>query len=445
MVKLKAILSEKPMYGASEEGIARQNKNQIRYIRITDIDEYGLLINDLGVTCKNIESKYFLSNSDILIARSGNTVGKSYIHDTNIIKEACLFAGYLIRFRVNYNLALPYYIFYYLQLPFFNKWKNAIMRLAGQPNINAQEYQDMVIPLPLKKIQQQIINIMDNAYAVKQQKQKEASKLLASINDYLLDELGIIMPKVEENSLESRISYVNSADVISGRFDPKNYTAKYKNIFFAIKSAPYDKKILRQVIKYDIAGSWGVDETVEDESLVKCLTIRATEFDNRYNLRLDNGRVKYRKYTSSTYEKMDIEIGDILIEKSGGSEDQPVGRVAIIDKESIENNRLAFSNFIHKIVANDEFVRSDYLFEYLTLMHNIKVTEVMQNQTNGIRNLIMGEYFGQIVLLPDKNKQEEIALHIQQIREKAKQLEQEAINVLDNAKAQVEKILLGED
>lgn len=293
-------------------------------------------------------------------------------------------------------------------------------------------------------LNEQAIIIMDNAYIIKQEKEKQANELLDSINDYLLDELNIVMPKVEKNTLENRMSYVASTDVIGGRFDPKKYTAKYINIFHAIKSSKYDKKTLRQVIKNDITGSWGLDETVEDESFVKCLTIRATEFDNRYNLKLDNNRVKYRKYTPRTYERMSITIGDILVEKSGGSEDQPVGRVAIIDKESVKNNTLAFSNFIHKIVANDELVYSDYLYEYLTLMHNIRVTEVMQNQTNGIRNLIMGEYFGQTILLPDKNKQKEIALHIQQIRETAKQLEEEATNNLTNAKLQVEKILLGE-
>ena len=57
--------------------------------------------------------------------------------------------------------------------------------------------------------------------------------------------------------------------------------------------------------------------------------------------------MKFRKYTPVIYEKIKLSPNDILIEKSGGSDNQPVGRVAFIKKEMIKKQPLVYSNFIH--------------------------------------------------------------------------------------------------
>ena len=124
----------------------------------------------------------------------------------------------------------------------------------------------------------------------------------------------------------------------------------------------------------------------------ECLVIRATEFKNNGNLDLDNNRVKFRYINKDKLKKMDLQPFDLLIEKSGGSIDQPVGRVALITNEILQRNTLAFSNFIQKIRVDGNLVLPEFLFYYLKVMHNVKLTESMQSQTNGIRNLIMGSF-----------------------------------------------------
>lgn len=288
-----------------------------------------------------------------------------------------------------------------------------------------------------------IPSIMDKAYSLKFEKENQAQALLNSINDYLLQELGIVLPCEEKNTLESRMFCVNSSKVLGNRFDPRKYTEKYQKLFMAIENAPYPKKDLREVILEDISGNWGLDEGEKGDRLISCLTIRSTEFDNKYNLNLDNNRIKYRKYDPSIIERISLSPEDILVEKSGGSDGQPVGRVAFIEKEMVEKNLLTYSNFIHKIVIDNTVADPRYIFEYLRLMHNTKVTEVMQTQTNGIRNLIMGEYFRQIVLLPDKDTQRIIAYKASKMREQAIELEIQANTIVEKAKKQVKKILLG--
>lgn len=455
IVKLKYLLKCKPQYGANESGIERTDINYPRYIRITDIDENGQLINQIGVTAENIESKYILNNNDILLARSGATVGKAFLFNSKKVKYPCFFAGYMIRFIIDDTKILPEYFFIYTQLKIYKNWVKYIQRIAGQPNINAEEYQSIKIPLPPLEIQQQIVDFYQNAYQRKQQKEAEAQALLESIDTYLLTELGIALPE-KDNSLQNRIFTTMFSEISGGRLDPKLYdtnTTRLKRSLYNTDESTFIKSPLKKLIVQSISGDWG-SEKVDDfdkQKYKKCLVIRATEFDNDYNLNLINPRIKFRLIKNEKLKKIDIQENDLLIEKSGGSPDQPVGRIAIIDNKIINENIICYSNFIHKIRINEKLINPKYLFSYLKTIYNIKLTESMQSQTNGIKNLIMSNYFNQTILIPKNQdnsvnfeKQNEIAEHIQQLRSRAKHLQEEAKNILEQAKQEVEKMILGE-
>jgi len=154
-IQLGALLSEPPAYGAGEAGIERTSAQQPRYVRITDIDENGGLVPGFGVTAEDIDSAYYLQDGDLLFARSGNTVGKTYLHRSAEISDQCVYAGYMIRFRFT-DAVLPEYVFAFTQTSYYREWVQAIQRTAGQPNINAEEYRSMVIPLPPLKVQERI-------------------------------------------------------------------------------------------------------------------------------------------------------------------------------------------------------------------------------------------------------------------------------------------------
>ncbi len=439
---LSELLQRKPQYGANEVGVERLSNEQPRYIRITDIDEYGLLKQGMGKTANNIEPKYMLNNNELLFARSG-TVGKSYIHKTEYVSYPCFYAGYMIRFVVNEEKINPDYLFIYTQLSVYKEWVNAIQRVAAQPNINAKEYQSLKIPLPPQEIQAQIVAKMDNAYADKRQKETEAQQLLDSIDNYVLGELGIELPQQPENTIENRMFIRHFSDISGGRFDPKLYDKNTNALKKAISNSSYPTLKLEEFIIQSISGDWGKDIT-EDSSpeYQKCLVIRATEFDNFYNLNLNNSRIKFRLIQTEKLRKIDIQTNDLLIEKSGGSPDQPVGRIAIISEELLKSHNLCYSNFIHKIRVSS-LINPEYLFCFLRTIHNIKLTNSMQSQTNGIRNLIMKDYFNQKIPLPPLEKQIEIVHHIANLRNKTKELKQQAQDILEQAKLAVEQIILG--
>ncbi len=191
VVHFKHLLSRNPQYGANEEAIDGNRQIDVRYIRITDIDEWGNLRHDTWKTAKNVDPLYVLGENDILIARSGATAGKSFLYKPEFGKA--IFAGYLIRFFLNLKLADPNFIFFYLNSSFYKRWVLAIQRPSAQPNINAEEFKSLPIPLPpkdkqfeiatlIQSIRNDVENLLDEGTNIVQEaKQKIESEILEGI------------------------------------------------------------------------------------------------------------------------------------------------------------------------------------------------------------------------------------------------------------------------
>lgn len=254
-VPLKSVLLKQPQYGANESGIERTSLQEPRYIRITDIDEFGLLNNSLGVTAEKIEEKYFLENNDILFARSGATVGKAYIHKSANVNYPCFFAGYMIRCIVDDTIMLPDYLFAYTQLDSYKEWVKAIQRAAGQPNINAEEYKSLKLPLPPLEIQRAIVQKITAAYLIKQEKESQAQHLLSTIEAYILKNLGLTLPE-RRMDLSGRVFSTTFKEVAGIRLDPWYFKTKHtiesplfpNNPLWRIASLTKGQSITRQQI-----------------------------------------------------------------------------------------------------------------------------------------------------------------------------------------------------
>ena len=229
MVRLSELLSALPEYGAGEAGIERTNIKQPRYIRITDISDDGELSPELGATAETVEAKYFLSDGDLLFARSGATVGKCYLHEKSRVGYPCFYAGYMIRMRLKPSI-LPKYVFAFTQTSYYREWVASVQRSAGQPNINAQEYCNLKIPVPPPEVQRQIVAELDAAYAAKRKADENATKLLASIDDMVLKELGIAKLPKPDTSLSSRIFTVPAREATNGRLDAYYYKSSFKEL-----------------------------------------------------------------------------------------------------------------------------------------------------------------------------------------------------------------------
>lgn len=182
--KLSDVVTEKPLYGAGEKGIKK--RSDIRYIRITDINEDGTL-NDDFVSAEKVDPKYSLEENDFLIARSGNTVGKTFLYKKEFGK--CIYAGYLIKFKLNTKKIIPEYLLYYTKSNIYKQWIASNQRANAQPNINSNEFLNSLIIIPpieeqnyivnhLQKIKEKIISLKQQAEKNRISAQKEFEKEL---------------------------------------------------------------------------------------------------------------------------------------------------------------------------------------------------------------------------------------------------------------------------
>lgn len=410
----------------------------IPFIRVQNISEEGLMLDD----CKYINK----TTHDTILARSKVFENDLIVKITGVGRMAISavapqgFEGNINQHSVvikTKNRSVSEAIAAYLNSDIAEKLASRRSTGGTRPALDYKALRSMPIIYD-----DRIADIMKKAYIKKQTIINDTKILMNSIDEYLLEILNINVCNINADKKRS-FFIVQSNNVIEGRFDPKKYTKGYKEILNAIDNGNFNKIKLKDLIIESRSGEWGEDGSDTIIGYKKCLVIRATEFMNNENLNIENSRAKYRNISEISLQKMNISAGDILIEKSGGSENQPVGRVAIITQDLLDNNTIAYSNFINKIKIDNKKVNSYYLFEFLRLTYNLRVTEVMQNQTNGIRNLIMSEYLNQTIILPDMIKQIEIANHIKKIRNEALKMKKEADKVVDTAKKYVEKILFG--
>ena len=171
------------MCGTFEYGLnaaAKEFDGKNKYIRITDIDDASreFLLSDLSSPdiCLDGMSKYLLSSGDIVFARTGASVGKTYIYREN--DGIVYFAGFLIRAKVNQDNDAEF-VFQSTLSPSYEKYIRITSQRSGQPGVNAQEYGEYDLFAPSKEEQQRIGHFLrgiDNLITLHQRKLEEMKK-----------------------------------------------------------------------------------------------------------------------------------------------------------------------------------------------------------------------------------------------------------------------------
>ena len=158
LMRFKFCLAEQLKYGANESGVEYQ-PDLPRYIRITDINSDGTLKEEDKLSLNEEQADGFLlKDGDILFARSGATVGKSFLYKSEYGNST--FAGYLIKASVN-KIVIPEFVNYITQSSYYDIWKDQIFTQATIQNISAEKYNQLPIVIPSKEEQQHIVNFLN--------------------------------------------------------------------------------------------------------------------------------------------------------------------------------------------------------------------------------------------------------------------------------------------
>ena len=158
VVKLGEVLNEKPKYGINARAVEYSNSLPT-YIRITDIDTDGNFNPDKKVSVDNKDYRSFiLKENEIVFARTGATVGKSYLYNKK--DGELVYAGFLIKVAPNIEKLNSVFLKNFTDTSQYWKWIQLMSARSGQPGVSGNEYSIMPIPLPSLKEQEKIAEIL---------------------------------------------------------------------------------------------------------------------------------------------------------------------------------------------------------------------------------------------------------------------------------------------
>ena len=146
-------ISQSILYGVSESA---KTQGTYRLLRITDIQDNKVNWDTVPFTDYENEKAeaYLLKDGDILFARTGATVGKSYL--VNNLKEKAIYASYLIRVQTSHYV-LPAFVKYFFESGFY--WEQVLGNSVGigQPNVNGTILSNLELPIPPIMEQKRIV------------------------------------------------------------------------------------------------------------------------------------------------------------------------------------------------------------------------------------------------------------------------------------------------
>lgn len=273
-----------------------------------------------------------------------------------------------------------------------------------------------------------ILAITQKVVEQKKQNEAEAENLLASIDDYLLGELGINLPQPPENTLKNRIFTTSVNDLTGNRYDPFYHQTYFNDLLTSLAKSKYRKsKLGLHISEITYGASFNNNYVESGVPLLRIKDLRRNEISVDEVVYLPESA---RNLLGNCF----VNENDFLISRSGS-----IGIVAIVPK-SIEG--FAFGSFMIKFtLAENSGIIREFLSYYLNSSLMIKLVE--RNKIGAIQgNITIPTIRNFPLVLPKPEEQRIIANHITSIRQQAQKLKDKTSEALKQASEEIEKILL---
>lgn len=324
------------------------SKTNVRFLQIRDFKRDDKIAY-IPVSKKNRLCK----KEDILIARYGASVGQILTGKEGAYNVA------LMKVIDSNKLFNVKYLNYFFNSPYFQNSLLSRSERSAQAGFNKKDLSEIKIPVPPLKEQEKIVEKLD--------------KLFQNFESFYLS----------TNSHEEKIKYLQTA-----------FLAK----LFNVDETFYELDEIGALCEFQ-SGLW----TGKKAPFKTVKVLRNTNFTKVNTLKLED--IAEIQVEEKMLEKRKLEIGNILIEKSGGGPNQPVGRVVYIDDRA---EGYSFSNFTSRITTKNKKLKPKYLYWFLNYVYRSGKTELMQKRSTGIRNLQLEEYKKLTIPIPPLDDQEEI-------------------------------------
>lgn len=398
-------LSQSIQYGYNAPA---QDVGRIKMVRISDIQD-GKVLWDTVPYCEIREEKiptYLLQKNDILFARTGGTVGKSYL--VKDVPEESIYAGYLIRTRYS-SLLCPEYMKYFMEsLLYWDQLRNGTIATA-QPNCNGKTLSKMILPLPPLAEQKRIV--------------AKIEELLLYVDRYAAayEKLEQFNAKFPENMKKSILQYAIQGKLVEQRPEEGTGEELYQQIQTEKQRLTKEGKIKKEKPLPEIAEDEIPFDIPESWKWVRLSTIGITQTGNTPSkshpeyIGIDipfitpgdilNGQICYSNQALSLLGKEVARVccaGSIMQVCIGGS----IGKAAITYREVAFNQQI---NVVSPIAC-----LSEYLF---AVMQSAYFTTSMKERAGGTATPIInrGLWDSLLIPLPPLAEQRRIVAKLEEI------------------------------
>ena len=404
----------------------------IKMVRISDIQENCVFWDNVPYCLidENDIDTYLLKVNDILFARTGGTVGKSFLVEE--VPEKAIYAGYLIRTRYS-SLLNPRYMKSFMESQlYWEQLKNGTIATA-QPNCNGKTLAKMLLPIPPTKEQDRIVkkltqlsSFLDNYGLCQDRLNLLNEEIKEQLKKSILQEAiqGKLVPQLaEEGTAQDLLEQIKKEKLNLVKEGKLKKSALATSVIFRGDDNKYYEQIgkkcldITEQIPFEIPSNWEWCRVRNVSNSYIGLTYKPTDIDEKGTIVLRSCNIRNGKLaldnivrvSSSISEKLLIEENDIIICARNGSK-RLVGKSALIRNLS---EPMTFGAFM----AICKTPIYEYMFAYLQSDLFFGQLRDVSNTTT-INQLTQNKFNDFLIPIPPIREQERIAFKISQLFQK---------------------------
>ena len=380
-------ISQSILYGVSESA---KSQGTYRLLRITDIQDNKVNWDTVPFTDYENEKAeaYLLKDGDILFARTGATVGKSYL--VNNLKEKAIYASYLIRVQTNHYV-LPAFVKYFFESGFY--WEQVLGNSVGigQPNVNGTILSNLELPIPPIMEQKRIVkelgewlSIIDKIEESKGRIQKVISLAKSKVLDLAIHGKLVPQDPTDEPATE-QLKRINPKAEIT--CDNGHYQKMPEG---------WCETQLGDIFNHNTGKALNSSNT---EGTLKDYLTTSNVYWNSFDFSV----IKKMLFKESELNKCQITKGDLLVCEGGD-----IGRAAIWDYDY----DICIQNHLHRLRPK---VNGLCVSFYYYVLYYLKINNMIGGKGIGLLGLSSNALHKLHVPFPSLNEQHRIVSKIEEI------------------------------
>ncbi len=367
---------------------------------------------------------------DILLTKIGTT-GLSAVIPPEA-PEFSIFVSVAL-LKINKSKANPKYISIFLNSLYTRFQIDRVLKGIGVPDLHLENIAEIKIPIPTFEIQNKIIEIMENAYILKKEKNLKSKKLMDTLNNYIFNDLNIKLPKKHE-----KMTFKVYRNEIEGRIDSNYYKPFYMDLVKELNDFKYPIIKLEDIIK-DLSG--GSTPKVDGDYYTtkgKGIPFLRVQNITKKGLMLENVKYIKKDVHETKLKRSQLRENDIVFTITGR-----IGHAVVIPKGFIGNINQHSVRFSLKNKINTFKIDPHYVTAYLNSENGNLLS--CRGITGGTRPALDYKVLKNIEIpIPPLELQEKIASEYKSRIEKIDELEKEAYRIIEHSKSIIEEILVGD-